>query len=145
MKYYAAPERIWVDEGGMDGWKRSSGKGERLIIVHAGTALRWVPECGKRFKSKTKSAFYHDEMNAQHFLEWFETQLMPNIPPHFFILDNAKYHNTVVEKVPTKNSGKEDMRQWLTGHGIPFNPNDLKRDLLCLINPLHAVNTYLCI
>ena len=63
---HAAPERIWVDEDGMGGWKRPSGKGERLIIVHAGTALGWVPECGKWFKSKTKSANYHDEMNAQH-------------------------------------------------------------------------------
>ena len=82
-------------------------------------------------------------MNAQHFLEWFETQLMPNIPPHsLIILDNAKYHNTVVEKVPTKSSRKEDMRQWLTRHGIPFNPNDLKRDLLCLIKASNIRTKY---
>ena len=140
---HAAPERIWVDEDGSGGWKRPSGKGERLIILHAGIALGWVPECGKWFKSKTKSADYHDEMNAQHFLEWFETQLMPNIPPHsLIILDNAKYHNTVVEKVPTKSSRKEDMRQWLTRHGIPFNPNDLKRDLLCLIKASNIRTKY---
>ena len=29
---HAAPERIWVDEDGSGGWKRPSGKGERLII-----------------------------------------------------------------------------------------------------------------
>ena len=140
---HEAPERIWVDEDGSGGWKRPSGKGEKLIIVHAGTALGSVPECGNWFKSKTKSADYHDEMNAQHSLEWFETQLVPNIPPHFLIiLDNAKYHNTVVEKVPTKSSRKEDMRQWLTRHGIPFNPNDLKRDLLCLIKASNIRTKY---
>ena len=86
---------------------REDGKGERLIIVHVGTALGWV-QCAKWFKSKTKSADYHDEMNAQHFLEWFETQLVPNIPPHsLIILYNAKYHNTVVEKYQLRAVGKK--------------------------------------
>ena len=50
-------------------------------------------------------------MNSTHFLEWFEKQLIPNIPPNsIIILDNAKYHNTVVEKVPTKCSTKKIMK-----------------------------------
>ena len=33
---------------------------------------------------------------------------MPNIPPHFLIiLDNAKYHNTVVEKYQLRTVGKK--------------------------------------
>ena len=111
------------------GWIRPSGKGERLIIIHAGSEAGWILQCGKCFKSRTKSDDYHDEMNAQHFLEWFEYSLMPNVP----IIDNAKYHNTVVERVPTKSSMKKAMMEWLQNHGIPFDPKDLKRDLFKLI------------
>ena len=128
------PERIWVDSDGKGGWKRPSGKGERLIIIHAGSQAGWIPQCGKCFKSRTKSDDYHDEMNAQHFLEWFEYSLMPNVPNNsLIIIDNAKYHNTVVERVPTKSSTKKAMMEWLQNHGIPFDPKDLKRDLFKLI------------
>lgn len=131
---HAAPERIWVDKDGTGGWKRPSGKGQRLIIIHAGTKHGWIPDCGKYFKSVTKSEDCHDEMNAEHFLEWFEYRLIPNIPPaSLIILDNAKYHNTVVERIPTKSSTKAVMREWLTNQGITFDSKDLKRDLFKLI------------
>ena len=65
---HAAPERIWVDEDGMDGWKRSSRKGERLIIVHAGTActINGSPNAAKGSSQKQNLL---SMMNAQHFLE----------------------------------------------------------------------------
>ena len=69
-------------------------------------------------------------MNATHFLEWFEFSPMPNLPLNsLIILDNAKYHNTVVEKTPTKSSTKREMKAWLDNHGISYNPKDLKQDL----------------
>ena len=46
------------------------------------------------------------------------------------IVDNASYHNGVVEKVPTKSSRKADMQAWLQRHGISYNSNDLKANLL---------------
>ena len=36
---------IWVDSDGKGGWKLPSGKGQRLIIVHAGGAEGWVTRC----------------------------------------------------------------------------------------------------
>ena len=33
---HMAPEQIWVDQDGRGGWKRPSGKGQRLITLHAG-------------------------------------------------------------------------------------------------------------
>ena len=88
---HSAPERIWVDRDGCGGWRRPSGKGERLIIIHAGNATGWIPNAGKHFQSKKKSLDYHDEMNAAHFLECFEYCLIPDLPPHsLIILNNAK-------------------------------------------------------
>ena len=36
LNAHAAPERIWYDDKGKGGFKRPSGKGQRLIIFHAG-------------------------------------------------------------------------------------------------------------
>ena len=58
---------IWVDSDGKGGWKVPSGKGQRLIIVHVGSAEGWVEGADLVFKSKTKSADYHDEMNSEHY------------------------------------------------------------------------------
>ena len=70
-------------------------------------------------------------MNGPHFVEWFQKQLLPNLPPHsVIVLDNAPYHNTVIEKVPVKSSTKPIMQNWLSNHGIPWDPKDLKKDLL---------------
>ena len=130
LNAHALPERIWVDADGTGGFRHPSGKGRRLIILHAGTSGGWIPECELVFLSKTKSDDYHDEMNAKHFLEWFEQSLLPHIPPKsIIVMDQAKYHNTVVEKVPTKSSLKKVMRSWLERHQIEFEPSDLKKDL----------------
>ena len=64
-KYY-----IWVDNDGKGGWKVPSGKGQRLIVVHAGGVEGWVEGADLMFKSKTNLADYHNEMNYQHYMEW---------------------------------------------------------------------------
>ena len=67
-----------------------SGKGQQLIVVHAGGVKGWVPGADLVFGSKTNSADYHDEMNLEHFIEWFTQRLLPNIPPtSVIVFDNA--------------------------------------------------------
>lgn len=56
-----APERLWLDEQGRGGWKRPSGKGQQLIILHAG---REEGNADLVFRSKKNSADYHDEVNS---------------------------------------------------------------------------------
>ena len=140
---HAAPEKLWVYRDGTGGWRRPSGKGERLIIVHAGSSSGWVPNSGKFFRSKKNSGDYHDEMNATHFLEWFEFSLMPNLPLNsLIILDNTKYHNTVAKKTPTKSSTKREIKAWLDNRGISYNPKDLKQDLFRIIQSCHTSTVY---
>lgn len=100
--------RDWVDETGRGGWKRPSGKGQHLIILHAGWEGGWIDSSALVFRSKKrKSADYHDDMNAKHFLEWFEKQLLTNVPDSsVIVLDNAPYHNTVVHKCPRNRAPK---------------------------------------
>ena len=52
---------IWIDSDGKGGWKVPSGKGVRLIVLHAGGENGWVDGVDLVFKSKTNSADYHDE------------------------------------------------------------------------------------
>ncbi|XP_062520191.1 uncharacterized protein LOC134195205 [Corticium candelabrum] len=130
---HMAPERLWLDEQGRGGWKRPSGKGQRLIILHAGSETGWTPNADLVFRSKKNSTDYHDEMNSEHFLEWFQKLLVNIQPGSVIVLDNAPYHNSVVEKVPTKSSRKKEMQEWLTRKRIPFSDKDLKKDLFAKI------------
>ncbi len=99
LNSHAAQERLWVDVDGSGGWRRPSGKGQRLIILNAGRSTGWIPRADIVLRTKGKTADYHDEMNSAHFIEWLEKQLLPNIPPYsLIILDNASYHNCVEEK-----------------------------------------------
>ena len=137
-------DTMWVDGDGTAGWKRPSGKGGRLIVLHAGTVNCWVPGAELVFRAKSSSGDYHNEMNIQHFMEWWKTQLLPNIPPNsLIVIDNASYHNGVVEKIPTKSSRKSEMQTWLKNHGIPYNHTDLKMDLMAKIIAAQPSAVYL--
>lgn len=93
------------------------------------------------FQGKTGTGDYHNEMNIDHFMEWFSTKLVPNLPAcSVIVLDNAKYHNAVVEKQPTTSTRKADIQAWLHKHNIPFNDGMLKSELLQLVK-LNSVPT----
>lgn len=68
-------EYIWVDTDGTSGWKVPSGKGLRLIVLHAGG----LDGADLVFRSKTNSIDYHDERNSKHFMEWMTEQLLPSL------------------------------------------------------------------
>ncbi|CAC5396469.1 unnamed protein product [Mytilus coruscus] len=72
-----------------------SGKGTRLIILDAGSSQQsLIPGVGLIFESKTNSSDYHDEMNSEHFTEWFRDTLIPRLSPQsVVVMDNAPYHS----------------------------------------------------
>jgi transposase len=121
--WYLEEDGPWVN--------KPSGKGPRLIIVHAMTGLGWVPGAELIFEAAKRTGDYHGQMNWENFSMWFSDQLLPNIPSHsLIILDNAPYHNVVVEDAfPTPKSRKEQLCAWLTKKGIPWTPDLLKPEL----------------
>lgn len=78
-------------------------------------------------------------MNHETFTEWFETQLLPNIPPRsLIIMDNASYHKKMVNKAPTKCSRKNEIIKWLKDNSIPHDPAHTKPEVLERVkNNLH--------
>ena len=136
-------EYIWIDSDGTGGWKVPSGKGLRLIILHAGGENGWVDGADLVFGSKMNTGDYHDEMNSEHFLEWMREQLLPRLEePSVIILDNASYHNKQKDKPPTASDKKEDIKAWLDRHDISYSNTDIKKTLLDKVkqhrhNPLY--------
>ena len=122
---------IWIDSDGKGGWKVPSGKGVRLVVLHAGGENGWVDGVGLVFKSKTNSADYCDEMNSEHFLEWMREQLLPTLEePSVIILDNASYHNKQYNKPPTSSNNKKEIRDWLQDNNIHYEATDIKSVLV---------------
>ena len=96
-----------------------SGKGRRLIILHAGGVDGWVEGADLVSRSKTNSTDYHDEMNSKHYMKWMTQQLLPRLEePTVIILDNASYHNKQKDKPPTSTDKKDDIKTWLDQHHI---------------------------
>ena len=129
----------WVEDdavtgGTLGGKRRPSGKGKRLIILRAGGEMGWIPNTTLIFQSKKNTGDYHDEMTGEHFEEWFEDKLLPNIPPNSLIaMDNASYHSRIEEEKPKKSWTKSKMYEWLVYYGVSFDPNDTKSQLFSII------------
>ena len=71
---------MWLPNDGSDAPKILSGKGKRLIVLHA---VR-IDGCDLVFLAKSKDGDHHQEMNSVVFLEWFENQLMAALKINLF-------------------------------------------------------------
>lgn len=114
---------------------KPSGKGERLILVNAITAHGWVKGARCVFKANSCTGDYHGSMNEVTFKKWFTEQLLPNIPDHsVVIMDNASYHNSYKDDgVPSLNSKKAILKEWLQNNGVTFEDKALRSQLVELI------------
>lgn len=118
--WYFEPDGPWVN--------KPAGKGPRLIIVHAITALGWVGGAKLVFQAKRRTGDYHGQMNGENFTKWFTEQLLPHIPcGSLIIMDNAPYHTELAEEAfPTPKTRKAQLRQWLQTH----HPQIYRQDML---------------
>lgn len=125
--------KSWTDNTSK-GLLSTISKGNRLVIVHAGGEMGFIPNCLLIFKSGTKSGDYHDDMNSDNYGKWLTEKLIPNLPPNCIVVtDNAPYHNIQLQKAPNCNSRKADMIDWLISKNIPFSQNLRKPQLYEII------------
>lgn len=141
----------WYDET-LKGLIKPIAKGQRLIIVHAGGENGFITNGLLIFKSGnncfsqllqqiisfyytgTKTGDYHDDMNHDNFMKWAQTQLIPNLPPKsVLVIDNAPYHNVLMERNITTATKKAEMQKWLHDHDIQFEESITKPELYDLI------------
>ena len=128
-----ATDYMWLPVDGSDAPKIPSGKGKRLIVLHADNREEGlIDRCDLVFLAKAKDGDNHQEMNGPIFLNWFENQLMPALKsPSVIVLDNASYHNIKTEEtvVPNFNQRKAVLQDYLSKHNIPFQPLETKKQL----------------
>ncbi len=134
--WYLSQDGPWVN--------KPSGVGPRFIIVHAVTKDGWVNNAQLVFEAKKRTGDYHGQMNWTNFSKWFQSQLLPNIPPKsMIILDNAKYHNVLMDGFfPNTSSSKKQLSDWLTRNGYSWSEDMLKTELLEFCTRLAPVPEY---
>jgi transposase len=74
--WYLSQDGPWVN--------KPSGVGPRFIIVNAITKDGWVNDAQLVFEAKKRTGDYHGQMNWENFSKWFQSQLLPNIPPNSY-------------------------------------------------------------
>lgn len=135
---------IWYwDEDGP--WvQKPSGKGERLLIMHAMTKKGWVRNAKLVFKSTRKTGDYHGQMNHDLFSKWFREQLLPHIPKQsLIVMDTASYHHALSpHSAPTASCKKEEIRSWLSKNRIPVRDDCLKAELVEILEKVAPAPTY---
>lgn len=135
-------DELWVNENstrncGIDtslqeattGVKPPSGKGARLVILHAGTKDGFVNNGELILQAKDENDYYN-QLNSTVFEEWFRMQLLPNIPPKsVIVMDNASHHCRQLEVMPTTSWKKADIKTWLLQKGVAVSDDLLKAEL----------------
>ena len=134
--WYSSEDGPWI--------QKPTGKGERLIIMHAITQDGWVPEAQVVFKSTRKTGDYHGQMHGDLFQKWFIEKLLPHIPSaSLIIMDNASYHNILADySAPTPTCAKAKIRSWLEANKIPCKDDCLKVELVDILRKIAPEPTY---
>ena len=112
-------------------------------IVILGSEDGFVPNMNLVFIGQKKGD-YHEEMNAEKFLTWFE-ELCQALPgPSTIVMDNASYHNKRTEDsvAPTSSTRKAEMIDWLSSKNIAFDPILNKPELYQIIKQHKARPIY---
>ena len=133
-----------LDRGGI---KVGEGKGKRMIVNHIGSSNGFVDGAKDVFEA-TKKINYHDEMNADHWEEWLKDKVLPNIAAKsskaVIVVDNATYHWRLTDESRTVTTAnrKQEIRDWLTNKGIPWEVKDTKPVLLTKVKTIYIEKKY---
>jgi len=107
---------------------KPSGKGPRLMIVHAMTAAGWVQGAAWVCEAAKRTGDDHGQMPWENCSTWFADPLLPHLPARsLIILDHAPDHTVLGEDaVPTPQSRQEPLCAWLPRHALPWTPDMVK-------------------
>ncbi|PSN49869.1 hypothetical protein C0J52_14141, partial [Blattella germanica] len=116
--------------------------GLQLIIVHAGWEMEFISCACLIYDSKSKTTDYHN-MNYENYSKWVQHQLIPGLPERsIVVIDNTPCHNKQDNKIPSTNSLKSEIQEWLWNDNIPFDPEMTKAELLISAKQYRPKKTY---
>jgi transposase len=103
-------KKCWQSEM-TSGPKAPINRGQRLIIVHAGSSKGFVDGAQLVYKATSSTGDYHREMNGENFTKWIKEKLIPNLQtPSAVVMDNASYHSVQTDRFPTSSWKKADIQ-----------------------------------
>lgn len=126
------------------GVRKNDSPGQRWVMVHAGSEDGFVEGAGLLFKAKSKKGDYHDEMDGNNFTKYLKEKLLPNMPENsILVMDNASYHSMQLDKAPTTANRKADIKIWMQEHGVSFEEDWTKAELLVQLKKHRPEKKYL--
>ena len=79
---------------------------------------------------KKQTVDYHGMFNMAYFINWMKKLLEAlaarNVQNALIVMDNAKYHKSLLEGTLKGSWKKQRMVEYCLEHNIPFDPSDLK-------------------
>lgn len=132
-------KRCWQGPG-LTGVQPPCNRGQRLVVVHAGSRKGFIPEAKLVYKASSSTGDYHSEMDGKQFTKWLEERLIPNLPDKCaVVMDNASYHSMQTEKCPTSSTRKDDIKvNKLTNKAPAKNESE---NVVCISRLLHIYDT----
>ncbi|CAB4489170.1 unnamed protein product [Rhizophagus irregularis] len=91
---------------------------------------------------------YHGNFNAEIFEDLFSTlckALYEKYGPVNIHMDGASYHKRRVENIPTSNTKKQEIIDWLNAHNIVFSDELRRPELLELVQMNKEKVTFACV
>ncbi|KAE9528873.1 hypothetical protein AGLY_012448 [Aphis glycines] len=120
---------IWQNDMDSEGFKVPTGKGDRLIVCHAGAAKFGFISSSKLIFNSKNNGDYHSQMNSEIFHDWFYNMLLLLEEPCVIIIDNIPHHSVLMDNVPKSNAKKCEVQKWLYEKGIDFSPLETLAEL----------------
>lgn len=131
LHHYHGHQFSWFDKEAGDYLERPSGKGRRWCFIHAMLENGMVPKACYIFEAKKSTGDYHNMFNAEHFQEWWNEKLMPNLPRKcVVVIDRATFHLVPEEQIILATMRKAELQEWLTSKNIPWEGHWLKPKLV---------------
>jgi len=114
---------------------RPSGKGRRWCFSHAISETGLINGAFFIFEAKNSTGDYHQQFDFKRFRQWFEHQLLPNIPNHsLIILDQCPFHMVTQDHIEPSKMKKDELRKWLDNHHHTCEDKWLRAKLVQEVN-----------
>jgi len=131
IHHYHGNQFSWFHDDLGDYLERPSGKGRRWCFIHAMSSAGLVSGVWQIFEAKNRTGDYHQMFNAHRFQQWWQEQLLPNLPTRcVIVMDRVPFHLVPEAQIIPQQMRKAELQQWLTTEYIPWQADWLKPKLL---------------
>ncbi|KAG7371863.1 DDE superfamily endonuclease [Nitzschia inconspicua] len=142
--YHRNDDSLWDPNDDQDiQYSKAPAKGKRYffaaaiqgpdprVVQHDGLAKErkagLVPNTLWVFRPQNRGANtgdYHKVFDGENFVNWWKTQLLPNLhQPSLIMMDNASYHKVKSAAPKLGKMKKQEIKEWLQGKGVPLQDN----------------------